>query len=85
MNFAPNSRIHESSYSCRCHRYYALRLGCTYFNMDPAAARAPAHDAYRSRVLPRDAFVYVVHAAALALFGLFFAHVQVRGNRSEIH
>ena len=69
--------IRKSSDFFRCHRYYALRLGCTYFNLDPAAPRAPAHDTYRSRVLPKDAFVYVVHAVALALFGLFFAHVQV--------
>ena len=64
----------------RCHRHFALRLGCTYFNLDPAAPRPPAHHACRARVLPREAFVYVVHAAAVALFGLFFAHVQVRSG-----
>ena len=30
-----------------------------------------------SRVLPRECFVYVVHATALTIFGIFFMHVQV--------
>ena len=29
-------------------------------------------------MLPRECFVYVVHATALTLFGIFFMHVQVR-------
>jgi len=29
------------------------------------------------RVLPRECFVYVVHATALTIFGIFFMHVQV--------
>ncbi len=54
-----------------------MRLGCTYFNLDPSQPRLPAHDAYKSRVLPKDCFVYVVHAAALAVFALLFVHVQI--------
>ena len=77
-SYRPALQEESSYFIIRCHRYYAHRLGCTYFNLDPAAPRVPAHDTYRSRVLPKDAFVYVVHAVALALFGLFFAHVQVR-------
>lgn len=61
----------------RRHRHYCLRLGCTYFNLDPGAPRAPAHDVYRSGVLPKDCFVYVAHAVFLALFCLLFAHVQI--------
>ncbi len=34
------------------HRFYSLRLGCTYFGMDPAQ-RVPHFDAYQTRILPR--------------------------------
>ena len=30
------------------------------------------------RVLPRECFVYVVHAASLAIFALFFMNIQVQ-------
>ena len=32
---------------------------------------------YLFRVLPRECFVYIVHAAALAIFATFFMNVQV--------
>ena len=36
-------------------------------------------------MLPRECFVYVVHATALTLFGIFFMHVQVRNqNESQL-
>ena len=33
---------------------------------------------YLFRVLPRECFVYVVHAASLAIFALFFMNIQVK-------
>lgn len=58
------------------HKYYSLRLGLTHFGMDPAK-RVPSFDYYAVRGLPRECFVYAVHACALALFCLLCAHVQV--------
>ena len=58
------------------HQHYAMRLGLTHFGMDPAQ-RVPPFDHYGKRSLPRECFVYVVHATALAIFCLLFIHVQV--------
>ena len=58
------------------HKYYCLRLGFTHFGMDPAQ-RVPTFDHYAVRGLPRDCFVYVVHAAVLAVLGIFCFHVQI--------
>ena len=34
-------------------------------------------DTYGAKTLPKECFVYVVHAAFIAIFGLFCIHVQV--------
>lgn len=60
----------------RCHRFYCSRLGFTYFNMDPSQ-KVPAFDVYKSRVLPKECFVYMVHALFLCIFCTFFVHVQI--------
>merc|ERR1712080_15420 len=39
--------------------------------------RRPCLAVRQYRVLPRECFVYVVHATALTIFGIFFMHVQV--------
>lgn len=52
-----------------------MRLGLTHFGMDPAK-RPPPFDCYKQRGLPRQCLVYVIHAAGLATFCLFFTHVQ---------
>ena len=57
------------------HPHYAARLGLTYFGMNPAM-KIPPFNTYGKRGLPRQCFVYVVHAASLAAFCLFFTHVQ---------
>jgi len=61
---------------CEHHRYYSARLGLCHFGMDPAK-RVPSFDYYAVRGLPRECFVYALHAAALAAFCLLCAHVQV--------
>ena len=43
--------------------------------MDPAQ-RVPPFDHYGKKGLPRECFVYVVHAAVLSVFCLLFIHVQ---------
>ena len=57
------------------HKQYSLRLGLTHYGMDPAK-RAPPFDCYKQKGLPRQCFVYVVHATCLAMFCLLFTHVQ---------
>ena len=64
------------------HKNYALHLGLTHYGMDPAK-RPPPFDCYKQRGLPRQCFVYVIHAAGLATFCLFFTHVQ--GIRIEMN
>ena len=59
-----------------CHKFYCSRLGFTYFNMDPSQ-KVPAFDMYKARILPKECFVYMAHAAFLCFFGTFFVHVQI--------
>ena len=65
--------LHRSWLFFEYHRHYCLRLGlsiCDSFNV----SNMHAYGAHR---LPKEAFVYVVHAAFLAVFALFCMHVQV--------
>jgi phosphatidylinositol glycan class V len=58
------------------HKTYSLKLGLTI--PDPTQRSAPSNYAtYGARGLPKECFVYVVHAAFLAAFSLFFIHVEV--------
>ncbi len=54
------------------HKKYCLRLGLT-----SDGSSANNFDTYGAKTLPKEAFVYVVHGAFLALFALFCIHVQV--------
>lgn len=58
------------------HRFYAMRLGCTYYSIDPAQ-KVPIFDPFRTHILPRECFVHVVHITALALFSFLCVHVQI--------
>ena len=58
------------------HKYYSLRLGCTYFSIDPAQ-KVPPHDVYATKILPHNAFVYIVHALAMSAFAFLCVHVQI--------
>jgi len=58
------------------HWDYVKRLGLVDNNL-LGMPRRPCLAVRQYRVLPRECFVYVVHATALAVFGLLFMHVQV--------
>lgn len=60
----------------KCHKFYCSYLGLTYFALDPAQ-KVPPQDTYKSRILPRECFVYMVHVSALSIFCLFCVHVQI--------
>lgn len=68
--------LHHSYHFLQVHWDYVKRLGLVDNNL-LGMPRRPCLAVRQYRVLPRDCFVYVVHATALALFGLFFMHVQV--------
>lgn len=59
----------------RQHSHYCRRLGLTYFAMNPAEV-IPRFDMYATKVLPRECFVYIVHAVLLSVFVATCAHVQ---------
>jgi len=58
------------------HWDYVKRLGLVDNNM-LGMPRRPILAVRQYRVLPRECFVYIVHAAALAIFATFFMNVQV--------
>jgi len=58
------------------HWDYVKRLGLVDNNM-LGIPRRPILAVRHYRVLPRECFVYVVHAASLAIFALFFMNIQV--------
>lgn len=67
----------STSYTFMCaHWDYVKRLGLVDNNL-LGMPRKPILAVRQYRVLPRECFVFVVHAAALALFALFFMNVQV--------
>lgn len=68
--------LHHSYEFFQVHWDYVKRLGLVDNNL-LGMPRRPCLAVRQYRVLPRECFVYVVHATALALFGLFFMHVQV--------
>lgn len=68
--------LHHSYQFLQVHWDYVKRLGLVDNNL-LGMPRRPCLAVRQYRVLPRDCFVYVVHATALAIFGLFFMHVQV--------
>ena len=58
------------------HWSYAVRLGLVDNNL-LGMPRRPCLAVRQYRVLPRESLVFVIHATALAIFALFFMHVQV--------
>jgi len=58
------------------HKDFCKRLGLIDNNL-LGLPRKPVLAVRQHKVLPRECFVYVVHATALAIFGLFFINVQV--------
>merc|ERR1711974_512110 len=64
------------SYIQKVHWDNVKRLGLVDNNL-LGMPRRPCLAVRQCRVLPRECFVYVVHATALTIFGIFFMHVQV--------
>ena len=60
----------------RSHWDYVKRMGLVDNNL-LGMPRKPCLEVRQHKVLPRECFVYVVHATALGIFALFFMHVQV--------
>jgi len=58
------------------HWDFCKRFGLVDNNM-LGMPRRPCLEVRQYRLLPRECFVYVVHASFLAIFALFFMHVQV--------
>jgi len=58
------------------HWDYVKRMGLVDNNL-LGMPRKPCLEVRQHKVLPRESFVYVVHATALGIFALFFMHVQV--------
>ena len=56
------------------HRQHCLTLG---FAIGSGSSSKSNYDTYGAKTLPKECFVYVVHAAFIAVFGLFCIHVQV--------
>merc|ERR1719193_2393133 len=68
--------LHHSWEFTQVHWDYVKRLGLVDNNL-LGMPRRPCLAVRQYRVLPRECFVYVVHATALTIFGIFFMHVQV--------
>jgi len=68
--------LHHSWEFVQVHWDYVKRLGLVDNNL-LGMPRRPCLAVRQYRVLPRECFVYVVHATALTIFGIFFMHVQV--------
>jgi len=68
--------LHHSWEFVQVHWDYVKRLGLVDNNL-LGMPRRPCLAVRQCRVLPRECFVYVVHATALTIFGIFFMHVQV--------
>jgi len=68
--------LNHSYIFLQVHWDYCKRLGLVDNNL-LGMPRRPCLEVRQHRLLPRECFVYVVHATFLALFALFFMHVQV--------
>ena len=70
--------LHRSWLFFEHHRHYCFRLGLSsgYSNFSSNHMPCLSH-AYGAQTLPKEAFVYVVHAAFIAIFAFFCIHVQV--------
>merc|ERR1711953_158862 len=66
----------HSYHFLQIHWNYVKRLGLVDNNLLGIPRRA-CIQVREYQVLPRECFVYVVHATAMTLFGLLFMHVQV--------
>lgn len=67
--------LHYSWLFFKHHRPHCFRLGLA--GSSDASSSSSNFHTYGAKMLPKEAFVYVVHAAFLAIFAFFFIHVQV--------
>jgi len=68
--------MYHSYHFIRVHWHYVKRLGLVDNNL-LGMPRKPCVEVRQHQVLPRECFVYVVHASAMVIFALLFMHVQV--------
>jgi len=68
--------LHHSYNFFKIHWDYVKRLGLVDNNL-LGIPRRPCLQVRQYQVLPRECFVYVVHATAMTIFALLFMHVQV--------
>ena len=68
--------LYHSYHFLSVHWHYVKRLGLVDNNL-LGMPRKPCVEVRQHQVLPRETFVYVVHATAMVIFALLFMHVQV--------
>ena len=64
--------IYQSWRFVKHHKNHCLKLG-----LGMPESNNSNYDTYGVKTLPREAFVYVIHAVFLAIFAFLFMHVQV--------